>query len=72
MRDEEFEWDDEKAVEFLDTRGEHGEDRNIRIGSIGSRVLVVSVAFTERDHRIRIISAMTAPRKLRRLYEEGY
>jgi len=95
VRDDQFEWDDEKAalneanhgvtfedarhvfadehaVEFLDSRRDYGEDRYIRIGSIGSRVLVVAVAYTERGHRFRIISAMPAPKALRKLYEEGY
>jgi uncharacterized DUF497 family protein len=95
VRDEQFEWDDEKAsinaakhgvtfeearhvftddhaVEFLDTRRDYGEDRYIRVGSIGGSVLVVAVAYTERGHRFRIISAMPAPKALRKLYEDGY
>ena len=49
-----------------------GEDRYIRVGSIGGSVLVVAVAYTERGHRFRIISAMPAPKALRKLYEDGY
>ena len=62
---------DQHAIEFQDTRADYGEERHVRVGMVGSRLLVVAVAFTERGHRIRIISAMAAPRALRRLYEEG-
>ncbi len=62
---------DPLAVEFSDTRSDYGEDRWIRVGMVGNRLLVVAVAFTERGHRFRIISAMPEPKALRRLYEEG-
>lgn len=62
---------DPHAVEFSDTRSDYGEDRWIRVGMVGNRLLVVAVAFTERGHRFRIISAMPAPKALRLLYEEG-
>jgi uncharacterized DUF497 family protein len=38
---------------------------------VGHHLLVVAVAYSERDSRFRIISAMPAPKALRRLYEEG-
>jgi uncharacterized DUF497 family protein len=78
MRDDRFEWDDAKAqanlekheVSFeaarlvfdeIEDRGEYGEDRFIAIGMVGGRLL--TVAYTERDGRIRIISARKATRR---------
>ena len=40
---------------------EYGEDRFIAIGMVGGRLL--TVAYTERDGRIRIISARKATRR---------
>ncbi len=62
---------DPLAVEIEDARHEYGEERWIRVGRVGRHLLVVAVAYTERGQRVRIISAMTAPTALRRLYEEG-
>ena len=62
---------DPYAIEFADTRRDYGEDRWIRVGMVGHHLLVVAVAYSERDSRFRIISAMPAPKALRRLYEEG-
>lgn len=62
---------DLRAFEFSDSRTDYGEDRYIRVGLAGGRLLVLAVAYTERDHRIRIISAKLAPRALRQKYEEG-
>lgn len=62
---------DPLAVEFEDTRQDYGEERWIRIGCAGRHLLVVAVAYSERGHHIRIISAMPAPTALRQLYEEG-
>jgi uncharacterized DUF497 family protein len=62
---------DPHAVEFEDTRSDYGEDRYVRVGMVGSRLVVVAVAYTERGHRFRIISAMLASKALRQLYEEG-
>jgi len=56
---------DQQAFEFQDDRTNYGEDRFIRVGLAGGRLLVVAVVNTERDHRIRIISAKPAPRALR-------
>jgi len=49
------------AVERLDDREEHGEERFVIIGMAEGRVLLF-VAYTERDERIRIISARRATR----------
>jgi uncharacterized protein len=71
FEDAQYVFTDPHAVEFSDTRCDYGEDRWIRVGMVGNRLLVVAVAFTERGHRFRIISAMPAPKALRQLYEEG-
>lgn len=54
---------------WLDVRRDYGEDRYISVGSIGAGVLLV-VAYTERNRRIRLISARPASRKERQAYHE--
>ena len=54
------------AVEFLDDRRDYGEERFVIIGMAERRVLLF-VAFTEREQRIRIISARKATKN-----EENY
>jgi len=46
------------AIERLDDREDYGEDRFVLIGMAGAHLLFV--AYTERDDRIRIISARRA------------
>jgi len=47
------------AIERLDDREDHGEERFLMIGMAEGKVLLF-VAYTERDERIRIISARRA------------
>jgi uncharacterized DUF497 family protein len=47
------------AIEFLDDRLEYGEERFVMIGMAEGKVLLF-VAYTEREERIRIISARRA------------
>jgi uncharacterized DUF497 family protein len=47
------------AIEFLDDRDEHEEERFVIIGVAEAKVLLF-VAYTEREERIRIISARRA------------
>ena len=52
-------FNDENAVEVFDESRDYGEDRFIRIGMSGTKIL--TVVYTEREeHRIRIISARPA------------
>ena len=61
---------DPLSVTFPDPDHSATEDRFITIGtSERGRVLVVS--HTDRDDRIRIISARKATRRERKAYEEG-
>ncbi|HEX9882934.1 MAG TPA: BrnT family toxin [Desulfobaccales bacterium] len=46
------------AVEWIDERAVHGEERIILLGMSGGQIL--SVVYTERGERIRIISARRA------------
>ena len=60
---------DEDRIEYYDE--EHscpGEDRFITIGTIIGSLIVVTVVYTERNDRLRIISA----RKATRAEEEAY
>jgi uncharacterized protein len=52
-------FEDPFAVERVDDREEHGEERFVIVGVAEGRVLLF-VAFTEREERIRIISARRA------------
>jgi uncharacterized protein len=47
------------AIDRLDDREEHGEERFVIVGAAEGRVLLF-VAYTEREERIRIISARRA------------
>ena len=54
-------FDDPASVDEIDDREDYGEDRFIITGRANGRVL--TVAYTERDARIRIISARKATRR---------
>lgn len=59
---------DEYRIEYYDLEHSDYEDRFITIGSAGDTVLVLFVVFTERNRRIRIISARKADKRERRMY----
>jgi len=50
------------AIERLDDREDYGEDRYVLIGMASDQVLMY-VAYTEREARIRIISARRATQR---------
>jgi hypothetical protein len=54
-------FDDPAGIDEIDDRGEYGEDRFATTGMVGERLLTVT--YTERDGRIRIISARKATRR---------
>ena len=56
------------AVELFDDRADYGEDRFVLIGMSTENVL--TVVYTERKERNRIISARKAAANERRLYHE--
>lgn len=56
---------DENRIEIYDKVHSIDEDRFITIGSVGEILFVV---YTERDSRIRMISARLATNKERRIY----
>jgi len=62
-----FVFDDPDRIENIDNRKDYGE---IRINTIGliKNELIVTVAHTDRNGIIRIISARRASRKERRMY----
>ena len=63
-------FDDSLSVTFPDSDHSIGENRYVIIGMSSSRQLLV-VSHTDREDRIRIISARTATRTEKRFYEEG-
>jgi uncharacterized DUF497 family protein len=46
------------AVEWIDDRAAYGEERIVLLGSVGGQIL--SIVYTERGERLRIISARRA------------
>lgn len=61
---------DPNAITIYDDSGSRQEDRYVTIGLSDVGPLVV-VCHTDRNNRIRIISARKATAKERRQYEEG-
>lgn len=63
-------FNDPLYVDFFDPDHSHNEQRYIIIGqSVKKRLLLV--AYTERENKIRLISAREATQKERKDYEEG-
>lgn len=60
---------DMARIEAYDDRRDYGEDRFIATGDAGGVILVV--AHTEREGRVRIISARRATRHERQTYAEN-
>jgi uncharacterized DUF497 family protein len=57
------------AVKIVDTREDYGEERNILIGQANLELL--SVVYTERGEKIRIVSARRATRDERNYYHRA-
>lgn len=62
-------FDDALAIDAFDDRDDYGEDRLITTGDADGVILVV--VHTEREGRVRIISARRATRHERQTYIEG-
>lgn len=63
-------FDDPLFITFLDEEHSIGEERYITMG-LSQKENLLLVAHTDREGRIRIISAREATRNERRFYEEG-
>jgi uncharacterized DUF497 family protein len=61
---------DPRSVTFYDPDHSDDEDRYITIGTSETGRLVI-ISHTDRDDRIRIISARQAARRERKIYENG-
>jgi uncharacterized DUF497 family protein len=62
---------DIRAIEFLDRRRSYGEERWVMIGVAGSDL--ICVVYTERQDRIRIISARRATKNEKdRYFEQSF
>ena len=59
---------DGPVLTWVDERMDYGEVRHVSIGKAGNAVVVV--AHTDRDGRMRLISARPASRKERQAYHE--
>jgi uncharacterized protein len=62
-----FAFYDTFAVEIADTRHEYGEERTLLIGEASGELL--TVIYTERGTKVRIISARRANRHERQYYQ---
>ncbi len=60
---------DGNRLERLDTSSDYGEERWIVLGRAGPKIL--SVVYTQRGQRIRLISARRADRNEQRTYWNG-
>lgn len=67
-----FVFDDENRLEIYDENHSSDEDRYFAIGAVGSMLVILTVVFTERGEKIRIISARKATAKERKMYYDGY
>ena len=67
-----FVFDDENRLEIYDENHSSDEDRYLAIGAVGSMLVILTVVFTERGDKIRIISARKATAKERKMYYDGY
>ncbi|MFP4004506.1 MAG: BrnT family toxin [Alphaproteobacteria bacterium] len=56
-------------IEFEDNRRDYGEERFIAIGRVDD--IYLTVVYTWREHRRRIISARKASRKERDVYDQA-
>lgn len=63
-------WNDEFAALFYDDRHSEFEERFLFIGYSNKNNLLI-ISFTERDNRIRIISARKATKNERKRHEEN-
>ena len=62
-------FDDPAGIDVVDDRREYGEERSNLIAK-SSHGIVLFVTYTERDGRIRMISARRASRQERKAYDE--
>ncbi|MCL2520508.1 MAG: BrnT family toxin [Spirochaetaceae bacterium] len=60
-------WADKGHVEFIDDRFDYGEMRKITVGKYDGRL--ISVCWTQRKRKIRLISVRPAGRKEKELYD---
>ena len=61
---------DPNAIEIFDNDHSENEDRYKIIGILQSRVIVLSLIFTERGQTIRVISARKANKEEKKIYEQ--
>ena len=62
---------DERGFDVYDDRRDYGEERWVWFGRVSGRLLIIAVAFTEREDAIRIISARPAEPDEETAYYEG-
>ena len=67
-------FEDPNLLTYEDTRRQYGETRKVSIGRLllttRQRIIIAVVVHTDRQGKIRIISARKANRRERRIYEQ--
>ncbi|MCM1024495.1 MAG: BrnT family toxin [Prevotella sp.] len=66
-----FVFDDDNRLEIFDREHSDDEDRYIAIGLVDKTLVIITVAYTERGQKIRLISARKATAKERRMYYDN-
>ncbi len=61
-------FDDENYIDIYDEKHSEWEDRYLAIGVVNKVAYIVTVVYTERNDKIRIISARKATREEREMY----
>ena len=65
-------FDDENRIIIYDSIHSVYEDRYFAIGSVDSKITILTVVFTDRHGLIRIISARKATKKERGVYYDSF
>lgn len=66
-----FVFNDDERIEIFDKVHSIDEERYITIGLINQVPVIATVVYTEREQKIRIISARKATAEERRMYYDG-
>lgn len=62
---------DDYRIEILDRAHSREEERFINVGMAGDSLIVLYVVYTERENKIRLISARKASKTEREMYYAG-
>ncbi len=64
-------FEDKNRLEFFDSNHSDDEDRFLTIGAVNNKLLILTVIYTDRGRKTRLISARAATAKERRMYYDN-